>query len=92
MARALLRNPSILILDEATSALDTDSEKLIQETIDKMHHERTILIIAHRLSTVINADWIVVLGDGEIVEQGTPEYLLRQESNFSRLWKLQGKR
>jgi ATP-binding cassette subfamily B protein len=57
-----------------------------------MHHERTILIIAHRLSTVINADWIVVLGDGEIVEQGTPELLLQQESNFSRLWKLQGKR
>jgi len=92
LARALLRNPNILILDEATSALDTDSEKLIQETIDKMHHERTILIIAHRLSTVINADWIVVLGDGEIVEQGTPELLLQQESNFSRLWKLQGKR
>jgi len=92
LARALLRNPSILILDEATSALDTDSEKQIQKTIDKMHYERTILIIAHRLSTVINADWIVVLEDGEIVEQGTPKDLLQQESNFSRLWKLQGER
>jgi len=91
LARALLRNPNILILDEATSALDTDSEKLIQQTIEEMQHERTILIIAHRLSTVINADRIVVLDDGKIIEQGPPKDLLQQASNFARLWNLQGK-
>jgi ATP-binding cassette subfamily B protein/subfamily B ATP-binding cassette protein MsbA len=91
LARALLRNPNILILDEATSALDTDSEKLIQQTIEEMQHERTILIIAHRLSTVINADRIVVLDDGKIIEQGSPKDLLQQASNFARLWNLQGK-
>mgnify|MGYP001331696436 CR=1 FL=1 len=89
IARALYHDPEFLVLDEATSALDTDSEKLIQRTIEEMHRERTILIIAHRLSTVINADNIVVLDNGEVVEQGRPEDLLKQSGNFARLWNLQ---
>ncbi len=90
LARALLRKPSILILDEATSALDTDSEKLIQETLREMRGEITTIIIAHRLSTVMNADKLLVIQDGEIVEQGSPTQLIKQEAGyFSRLWTAQ---
>ncbi|OFY68085.1 MAG: multidrug ABC transporter ATP-binding protein [Bacteroidetes bacterium RBG_13_43_22] len=84
IARAVLRDPRILILDEATSALDSESEKLVQEALDKLMHGRTSLVIAHRLSTVRNADRIIVLNDGMIVEQGTHNELI---SNGSGLYK-----
>ena len=89
LARALLRNPEILILDEATSALDTESERLIQRTLDDLHSDRTIVIIAHRLSTVVRADKIIVIEDGEIIEQGSPTDLIEAKGRFSHLWRLQ---
>jgi ABC-type multidrug transport system fused ATPase/permease subunit len=89
LARALLRNPEILVLDEATSALDTESEKIIQDTLEEMHSERTILVIAHRLSTVIGADNIIVIDGGKIIEQGSAEKLLQQTGKFAELWSYQ---
>lgn len=85
IARAILRNSPILILDEATSALDTENEKMIQDTIQKLKHQRTILIIAHRLSTIMYADEIVVLHQGEIVEQGTHTELLNKKGYYYKL-------
>jgi len=84
IARALLRNPDILILDEATSALDSVSERLIQESLEKLAVGRTVIAIAHRLSTIIRADKVVVLEQGQIVEQGGYQELLEQRG---RLWK-----
>lgn len=90
IARAVLRNPPILILDEATSALDTESEKLVQEALTRLMQSRTSLVIAHRLSTVQHADEIVVLQHGRIVERGTHEELLRNENGlYKRLSLLQ---
>lgn len=89
LARALYRNPDILILDEATSALDTESEQLIQRALEEMHNDRTIIVVAHRLSTIANADQIIVLEDGKIVEKGTKNVLLSQKGRFFELWKLQ---
>ena len=91
LARALLRNPQILILDEATSALDSESEYLIKKAIDEMHHSRTILIIAHRLSTVATADKILVIEKGRVSEQGTKASLLEKAGKFASLWELQTK-
>ena len=82
MARALLTQPSILILDEATSSLDTENERLIQEAIHRLHGELTVVVIAHRLSTVRNADSIVVLNRGEIVEQGTWQTLVSRPGSL----------
>lgn len=90
IARAILKNPEILILDEATSALDTDSEKQVQEALEKLMKNRTSLVIAHRLSTIKNADLIIVLNKGEIVEMGTHSELLRNESEYHRLISIQG--
>ena len=90
LARALAKHPDLLILDEATSALDTQSERLIQDTLKQLHHNRTIFVIAHRLSTVVNADQVVVLKDGRIVEKGRPKELLEKGGEFSELWNLQG--
>ena len=89
LARAVTRQPDILILDEATSSLDSFSERLIQSSIESMHNKCTILVIAHRLATVVNADRIIVLDHGRIVESGTKEELLRMDGQFSKLWRIQ---
>ena len=89
IARAILKNPPILILDEATSALDTESEHLVQEALDHLMKGRTTLVIAHRLSTIKNADLICVLHEGKIIEQGTHDQLLQQAGAYKRLVDLQ---
>jgi subfamily B ATP-binding cassette protein MsbA len=90
IARAVLKNSPILILDEATSALDTESERLVQDALDKLMQDRTSLVIAHRLSTVRHADLIIVLQRGEIVEQGKHEELLAKKGAYYRLCSMQG--
>lgn len=82
LARALARKPSILILDEATSALDNESEALIQKAINNLKGKITVLVIAHRLSTVMNSDKIIVLDDGKIIETGTPQELIKNEDSY----------
>src|SRR5690606_36475404 len=89
IARALLRDAPILILDEATSALDTESERLVQEAIERLMQDRTVLVIAHRLASVRDADRIVVLEDGRVVEQGTHAQLFAAGGLYSRLHDLQ---
>jgi ATP-binding cassette, subfamily B, bacterial MsbA len=89
IARALLRDPPILILDEATSALDTESERLVQQAIERLMQERTVLVIAHRLTTVRDADEIVVLEEGKVVQRGTHDELLRIGGLYRRLYDLQ---
>ena len=89
IARAILKNPEILILDEATSALDTESEKLVQEALDHLMASRTTLVVAHRLSTIRNADLICVLNEGEIVETGRHEQLLAKGGYYAKLIEMQ---
>lgn len=89
IARAILKNPPILILDEATSALDTESEKQVQEALDNLMKNRTTLVVAHRLSTIKNADVICVMQDGRIVEQGTHEELYAMNGYYTKLWQMQ---
>ena len=89
IARAILKNPPILILDEATSALDTESERLVQDALENLMKNRTSIVIAHRLSTVRNADLICVFHGGEIVERGTHDELIKQDGRYKRLHSLQ---
>ena len=89
ISRAVLKNPPIMILDEATSALDTESERLVQDALEKMMKNRTSIVIAHRLSTIQNADTIVVLQKGEIVEQGTHAELLELNGTYKKLVEMQ---
>lgn len=90
IARAILKNPTILILDEATSALDSESEKLVQEALNRLMEGRTSFVIAHRLSTIRNADKIMVLNDGKITEMGNHEELMRMNGSYSGFVELQG--
>jgi ATP-binding cassette subfamily B protein len=89
IARALLKNPRILIFDEATSALDSRAEKAIQAELERIAVGRTTLVIAHRLSTVMDADQILVLNHGRVVERGSHMQLLELKGEYARMWALQ---
>ena len=88
--RALYRNPEVLVLDEATSSLDSESEKSIKRIVSELRAQgKTVLLIAHRLGTVMNADEIFVLKEGTLVEQGTHEQLIAMNGEYARFWKAQ---
>ena len=89
IARAILKNPQILILDEATSALDTESERVVQEALDRLMVGRTSFVIAHRLSTIKNADKIMVLEKGQLIEQGNHDELMAMDGLYAHLYKIQ---
>ena len=89
IARALLKNTSILILDEATASLDSQSEAYIQKALKKLTDNKTVIVVAHRLSTLKNMDRIIVLDKGKIIEQGSPMELIDKKGKFAQLWNLQ---
>lgn len=89
IARVFLKNPPILVLDEATSALDLESEALIQESLDRLAHDRTTIIIAHRLSTITHADKIFVIEHGEVVEEGSHAQLMKKQGTYYQLFQIQ---
>ena len=91
IARTILKNPSIFFFDEATSALDSSTEKQIQENLEKISKGKTTLVIAHRLSTAADADNIIVLDKGEIVEEGSHEELLALSKTYKQMWEKQKK-
>jgi ATP-binding cassette subfamily B protein/subfamily B ATP-binding cassette protein MsbA len=89
LARAILRDPELLILDEATSALDSESERLVQQAIERFERNHTVLVIAHRLSTIVGADQILVVEAGRVVQRGTHANLLAETGLYQRLWQQQ---
>jgi ABC-type multidrug transport system fused ATPase/permease subunit len=89
MARSLIRDPDIFVLDEATSNLDSHSERLIQDAFSHIRQDHTMLVVAHRLSTVKQADCILVLDHGRLAEEGTHEVLLEKNGIYAHLWYLQ---
>lgn len=89
IARAILKNPPILLLDEATSALDSESEKVVQDALDKAMQGRTVILIAHRLSTIINADMIAVVENGLVTQTGTHRSLLDSSNFYNNLFSMQ---
>ena len=90
IARALYKNPEILILDEATSSLDTEAEQIIQKTLNELKlHGKTMIVIAHRLSTIANSDKILVMKEGKIIEEGTHRDLLSIDSAYKSMWEKQ---
>jgi subfamily B ATP-binding cassette protein MsbA len=89
IARAMLKNSPILLLDEATSALDTESERKVQNALQELMKDRTTLVIAHRLSTVVDADLIYVIDKGQVAEQGTHSQLIQQDGIYAKLYAMQ---
>src|SRR5205823_3333645 len=89
IARAILKNPPILILDEATSSLDAESERLVQEALERLMQNRTVLVVAHRLSTIRKADRILVLENGKIIEEGDHKDLLAKSGTYKKLYEMQ---
>ena len=89
IARAILKDPPILLLDEATSALDSESEKLVQDALDRAMKGRTVIFIAHRMSTIINADKIVIVENGRVAQHGTHEELLERSTFYSSVCSMQ---
>jgi ATP-binding cassette subfamily B protein/subfamily B ATP-binding cassette protein MsbA len=89
LARALLKKPEILILDEATSSLDSESESLIQNALEKIKYRYTVIVVAHRLSTIVNSDQILVLKNGKIVDKGRHLELISKSQIYKRYWDLQ---
>ncbi len=89
IARTLLKNPSIILLDEATSALDTQTEVMIQSTLNTVFANRTRIVVAHRLSTIVDADQILVIRDGNIIEQGSHSELLEKQQLYYQMWNRQ---
>ena len=89
IARVILKDPQILILDEATAHLDSESERLVQDALERVMEGRTSFVIAHRLSTVLAADRILVLDDGRVVEEGTHEQLLGRDGRYAALYRTQ---
>ena len=89
IARTLLKNPPVLIFDEATSALDSANERAIQTELQSVAHNKTTLVIAHRLSTVVDAHEILVMDTGRIIERGTHAHLLAQGGRYAQMWNLQ---
>ena len=89
IARAMLKDPPILLLDEATSALDSESEKLVQDALERAMSGRTVILIAHRMSTVVNADTIVVVENGRVAQTGTHQELLEKNTFYSNVCNMQ---
>ena len=89
IARALLRDPAVLVLDDALSAVDTSTERAILEALKQRHHRHTTIIVAHRLTTVMQADEIFVIDQGKIIDRGSHEALLKRPGLYRRLWDIQ---